>query len=177
MVAELPSPLRIQGEFMLQGVQDLNFLTASFHKNPSVCTYCGVSPKQGDLIVAVLPCHCTPPWFTLFYSNLPSHVTLHSIIFYFIVPSHFGLFYSTLSLHATLAYPILFYHSTLPCQRMLCYAMLCYAIHFDLRCYLLPSHVILFRFLLFIYLSTSYLFDNHRRIVLLDAKKHGTTVY
>ena len=34
---------------MLQGVQDLNFLTTSFHKSPAVCTYCGVTAKQGEL--------------------------------------------------------------------------------------------------------------------------------
>ena len=49
MVADLPSALRIQGEFHLQGVQDLNFLTTSFHKSASVCAFCGVTAKQGEL--------------------------------------------------------------------------------------------------------------------------------
>ena len=89
MVAELPSPLRIQGEFMLQGVQDLNFLTASFHKNPSVCMYCGVSPKQGDSLYTILffstiPCY--PTWFysILFYPDTPRYpvLSMYALLFY-----------------------------------------------------------------------------------------------
>ena len=146
MVAELPSSLRIQGEFMLQGVQDLNFLTASFHKNPSVCTYCGVSPKQGDLfysihpvtpryhgsLCSILPCHVTPPSLSLYYSTLPSHVTLHSIIFYYILfyctqPLWFVLFYPVTPRYPGLSYSILPLHATLSTYAMLRYAMLCYS--------------------------------------------------
>lgn len=49
IVKELPSPLRVRGEFTVTGVRDLGVLTAPLHKSAAACGACGMAPKGGEL--------------------------------------------------------------------------------------------------------------------------------
>ncbi len=46
---ELPSALRVRGEFTVTGVRDLGLLTAPLHKSGPACEACGVAAKGGEL--------------------------------------------------------------------------------------------------------------------------------
>ena len=49
IVKELPSALRVRGEFSVTGLRDLALLTAPLHKSGAACGAAGVAPKCGEL--------------------------------------------------------------------------------------------------------------------------------